>query len=227
MAQPTLIGPTLIGPTLIGPTLIGSTTSPFVRKIRLAAASLSLPITFQPEFQWAPGTIVPEFNPLAKVPVLLTDDTQPLYDSRVIVAYLEQKAGLSLRPPNPLGDIDDMRIEALADGIADATFLVIVEGFRPEEQRSTYWLERQGLKISRGIAALASDLEAGRLPREQVTSGVIASVCALEFYSYRYPENSWRAAHPKLDAWNQIWQDLPLYAKTRPVPMAGVTMPVL
>ncbi len=209
------------------PTLIGSTTSPFVRKIRLAAASLSLPIAFQPEYQWAPGTIVSAFNPLAKVPVMLTDDTQPLYDSRVIVAYLEQKAGLSLRPPTALGEIDDMRVEALADGISDATFLVIVEGFRPEARRSTYWLERQNLKISRGIAALAADVEAGRVPREQVTSGVIAAVCALEFYSYRYPNMPWRTAHQGLDTWSQIWRDLPHYEQTRPVPMPGVTMPTL
>jgi glutathione S-transferase len=217
----------LTQPALIGPTLIGSTTSPFVRKVRLAAASLRVPFTFKPEFQWAPTTIVPEHNPLGKVPVMLTDETQPLYDSRVILAYLEHKTGLSLRPPTPLGEIEDMRIEALADGIADATFLVIIEALRPEANRSAYWLERQDLKISRGIAALAADVDAGRLPREQVTSGVIATVCALEFFSFRYPYAPWRTTHPTLDIWSRIWHDLPQYAETRPVPMPGVTMPVM
>jgi glutathione S-transferase len=160
-------------------------------------------------------------NPLVKVPVLLTPDAGPLYDSRVIVAYLEHLSGVDLRPPEALAAIIDQRVEALADGISDALVLGIVEAWRDEDKRSAVWLKRQRDKIEHGIAALADDLGRGHLPHEQVTAGGLAALCTLENFTFRQPEHPWRSQHPALANWCSIWQALPLYAETAPVPHPG------
>ncbi len=197
--------------------VIGSRTSPFVRKVRLAAATLRLPLTFKPAAQWSPKAQLSDSNPLVKVPVLLTADAGPLYDSRVIVAYLEHLSGVDLRPPEAIAAITDQRIEALADGISDAIVLQIVEAWRDVDKRSLPWLARQSQKIELGIAALAEDLARGHLPSEQVTAGGLAALCTLENLAFRQPEHPWRKQHPELAAWCHIWSALPHYSETAPV----------
>jgi glutathione S-transferase len=207
--------------------LIGTATSPFVRKVRLAAATLRLPLAFQREAQWSPESTLGVLNPLLQVPTLLTPDAGPLYDSRVIIAYLEHIAGVSLRPPEPLAAIIDQRIEALADGISAAMAEIIHEQWRAEEKRSAVYVARQTTKIEHGIAALARDLEEARLPREQVTAGVLATVAALDSLSFWQPERPWQTAHPALAAWAEVWRELPHYEDTQPVLPAGAKFPAL
>jgi glutathione S-transferase len=202
-------------------TIVGSATSPFVRKVRLAAATLRLPLTFKLDAQWAPDARVRDSNPLLKVPVLLTPDAGPLYDSRVIIAYLEHLSGVDLRPPEAIQAIVDQRIEALADGISDAVVLELVEAWRDADKRSAAWLARQRSKIDQGAAALAEDLARGHLPLEQVTAGGLATLCTLENLSFRQPEHPWSTRHPALAEWCNIWTALPHYAETRPVPQPG------
>jgi glutathione S-transferase len=207
--------------------LIGTSTSPFVRKVRLAAATLRLPLAFQREAQWSPETTLGVLNPLLQVPTLLTPDAGPVYDSRVIIAYLEQVAGVSLRPPEPLAAIIDQRIEALADGISSAIAEQVHELWRAEDKRSTVYVARQKAKVEHGVAALARDLTDGRLPREQVTAGVLATVAALDSITFWQPQHTWRTAHSALATWAEIWRALPHYEETLPVPAAGTKLPAL
>ena len=207
--------------------LIGTATSPFVRKVRLAAATLRLPLAFQREAQWSPETKLGALNPLLQVPTLLTPDAGALYDSRVIIAYLEHVAGVSLRPPEPLHAIIDQRIEALADGISAAIAEQIHEDWRAVDKRSTIYIARQKAKVVHGIAALAQDLADKRLPREQVTAGVLATVAALDCVSFWQPEQPWRTTHVDLATWAAVWRDLPHYDETLPVLPPGATFPAL
>jgi glutathione S-transferase len=196
--------------------LIGSLTSPFVRKVRLAAATLRLPLTFKLESAWSAGTKLGALNPLVKVPVLMTPDAGPLYDSRVIIAYLERLSGVDLRPPEDIAGLIDQRIEALADGVSEAIALSVQESWRGPDMRSVVWIDRQSAKIEYGLAALAHDVATGALSAEQVTSGALATVCALDFLSVAQPMHAWRKTHPGLAIWADIWRDLPHYDETSP-----------
>jgi glutathione S-transferase len=123
---------------------------------------------------------------------------------------------VALRPPEDIPALIDQRVEALADGISDAIALTVQENWRESDKRSSVWLDRQSAKITQGVAALARDVEAGALPREQVTSGVLATVCALDFLSLAQPHTTWRKTHPDLATWADIWRDLPQYDETAP-----------
>jgi glutathione S-transferase len=208
-------------------TLIGSATSPFVRKARIVAARLAVPVTFKLEAQWSPDSALYKNNPLAKVPTLIAADCEPLYDSRVIVAELERRAGRSLRPHDPKDNIIDQRIEALADGIGEAVALSVQETWRPEGRRSQIWKERQWSKIERGVMALASDRSAGRLDSNLATVGAIAAACALGFLSFWFPQEDWGSTSPELAAWFRKWSEDPDFAATAPVLRPDAKFPML
>ena len=168
--------------------LIGSGTSPFVRKVRIIAAQLSIPLTFTLEGQWSTQSRIYEKTPLSKVPVLLTPEFGSLYDSRVIIADLERRAARALRPADPKLAIVDQRIEALADGVSEATALAVQETWRPIEKRSKLWTDRQSLKIKRGVKALADDHASGLLGESADSIGRIATLCTLDFLVFWMPE---------------------------------------
>jgi len=196
--------------------LRSSATSPFGRKIKIAVAVLGLKdrISVVMADTLDPADSIRNQNPLGKIPALILEDGTVLFDSRVIAEYLDFMAGGDrIIPPAP-ARFETLRLQALADGIADAGVLRIYEArFRPVEMRSQVWLDHQTGKIERGLAAL----ESGTLPHihHAPDIGAIALACALGYLDLRAA--GWRSDHPKLAAWVDAFeQAVPAFAETRP-----------
>jgi glutathione S-transferase len=181
--------------------LIGSLTSPFVRKVRIVAMEKHIDLEFAVDAPWTPDTKVPESNPLGKVPVLVMDDGTTLFDSRVIVEYLDTVTPVSrLIPEGNRQRIAVKRWEALADGVVDAAALIFIERTqRTPEQQSANWLTRQEQKVFRGLEGMAEELgEKKFCTGEAMNLADIAVGCALGYLDFRFPEIKWRDAHPNL-----------------------------
>lgn len=193
-----------------------SATSPFVRKVRLAAAILGLPLELERADTLDPADSLRRQNPLGKVPALLTDDGQVMFDSPVILAWLDHLAGGGrIIPAEPKARFAALRREALADGMMDAGILVIYEArFRPAERHEPKWLDHQLQKMARALA----EFEAGPLDAGQpITVGDIALGCALGWFDLRF-EGAWRADHPRLVAWQADFAArCPDFEATKPV----------
>jgi len=181
--------------------LFGTPGSPFARKVRIVLEEKRIPHDYIIERGSAPGSRVPQFNPLGKVPTLVLDDGRGLYDSPVIVEYLDALGtGPRLIPEAPGERVEVRRWEALGDGIAEAT-VAINHGYRepPEKQHEPAWFERQQLKIDRGLAVMEKDLGAGAFCfGGRFTLADIAAGYALSYLDFALPELEWRKAHPAL-----------------------------
>src|SRR5882757_2838347 len=128
--------------------LLASHTSPYARKVRIAIAEKKIECELVEESPWVPGTSVPNYNPLGKVPVLVLDDGTRLFDSRVIVEYLDTVSPVSRLIPEPSRQrITVKRWEALADGVCDAAGAIHIERKRPARQQSKEWIDRQHEKV--------------------------------------------------------------------------------
>ena len=184
--------------------LIGAPASPFVRKVRAVLAEKKLDYLFVPENVWAEDTQIHAANPLGKVPCLVMDGQEAVFDSRVIVEYLDTLSPVGkLIPPSGRDRVEVKTWEALADGLCDAALLARLERTWPgraEGERSAAWIERQMRKVDQALAAMSSGL--GDKP--WCASGVhptladIAVGCALGYLDFRFPELDWRAQHPNL-----------------------------
>lgn len=175
--------------------------SPFGRKVRIAAdlLGLSRDMTVDLADTNAADEPLRRQNPLGKIPVLILDDGSALYDSRVILEYLDHRAGGGrIIPREAAARFAALRLQALADGMTDAQILVIYEGrFRPPEHHVRKWLDYQADKIRRGLAALEADPPSlDPLPHV----GQIALACFLGHRDLRFA-GDWRADHPRLVAW--------------------------
>src|SRR5688500_394397 len=136
--------------------LLGVDRSPYVRKVRIVLEEKGIPYEYVQARASVPDSPVPAYNPLAKIPVLVTDSGKGIYDSPVIVEYLDAlQREPKLIPDELEARIDVKRWEALGDGIADATVLVSHD---TERRQSDDWHKRQRLKIDRGLAAIEKEL---------------------------------------------------------------------
>lgn len=181
-------------------TLRSSPASPFGRKVKIAAAELGLTdqITVVVADTSDPAEPLRQQNPLGKIPTLILESGETLFDSRVIVEYLDHLAGGGKIIPAGADRFAQLRLQALADGIADATLLQVYEGrYRSADQQHAGWLEMQSGKVARGLTALEAlpPVEAGR-----PGIGEIALACALGYLDLRQA-GKWREDHPKLVAW--------------------------
>jgi glutathione S-transferase len=180
--------------------LIITPTSPFARKVRIVLAEKRIECEFETDIPWEPDTRVPEFNPLGKVPVLMLDDGTTLFDSRVIVEYLDTISPVHrLIPESGRPRIQVRRWEALADGVSEAAVLIFLERNRPQAQQSPEWILRQEQKVFRGIEAIAEELgDRTWCTGEFFNLADIAVGCALGYLDFRFPEIEWRKAHANL-----------------------------
>jgi glutathione S-transferase len=180
--------------------LIASLTSPFVRKVRIALAEKKIEYQIHEVSPWAPGNPVHAFSPLGRVPVLVLDDGMQLFDSRVIVEYLDTVSPVSRLIPEPSRQrILVRRWEALADGICDAALEIVVEGRRPARQQSREWIARQRLKVDAGVSELARELaDKSWCNGDAYSLADIATGCALGYLALRHPDIGWRDAYPNL-----------------------------
>ena len=182
--------------------LIGSLTSPYVRKVRITLAEKGISHEFTNDPPFSPDTKVAQVNPLGKVPALILDDGFVLYDSRVIVEYLDDHGEASLTRLIPAAEPERLRVkrwEVLADGIIDACVAIYLERKRPESQQSPEWIERQQKKINQGLQAASADL--GDRPWCEGASMTLADIalgCAFGYLDARFPEVKWRDTYPNL-----------------------------
>lgn len=181
--------------------LIGSLASPFVRKVRVVLAEKKLDYGYELENVWGAETKIHLSNPLGKVPCLLMEDGSSMYDSRVIVEYLDTLTPVCKLLPANARDRADIKVwEALADGVLDAAVLVRLEKtLRPEEQQSAAWVERQMGKVHAGLAVMSANLrESPFCKGNHYTLADVAVGCALGWLDFRFPEIGWRADYPNL-----------------------------
>lgn len=183
--------------------LIGSLASPYVRKVRVVMAEKKLDYQFVLEDVWAAGTGIAQSNPLGKVPCLVMEGGEAVFDSRVIVEYLDALSPVGkLIPPSGRERAEVKTWEALADGVMDAGILARLEATWPgraEGERSQVWIGRQLAKIDASLLSMAQGL--GEKP---FCSGIhlslsdIAVGCALGWLEFRFPQIEWRSRHPNL-----------------------------
>jgi glutathione S-transferase len=190
-----------------------STTSPFVRKVHVLAIEtgqidkLELVKTNTAD----PNSDHGKDNPLNKVPALVLDDGSKLYDSRVICEYLDSQSGGKFFPAAGPARWTALRRQALADGMADAAVLRMMESRRPEQQRSPDIDKRQKLKVTQGLAALEAD-HLG----PQLDIGTLMVAIVLDYLDFRFKHEDWRPAHPKLAAWHKTFSERASLKKTLP-----------
>ena len=184
--------------------LIGAVTSPYVRKVRVVMAEKKLDYRFVPENVWAEDTQIATANPLGKVPCLVMDGQDAVFDSRVIVEHLDTLSPVGrLIPPAGRQRIEVKTWEALADGLLDAAILARLERTWPgrsEAERSPAWIARQLKKVDDALAAMSAGL--GDKPwcsaGVHLTLADIAVGCALGYLDFRFAELDWRARHANL-----------------------------
>ncbi len=180
--------------------LIGTHTSPFVRKVRIVLAEKKIDYEFAIDSPWLGDSQVHNINPLGKIPVLLLEDETPLFDSRVIVEYIDSVTPNAKLFPAPNRErIDVKRWEAVADGICDAAANAFLEGKRPDSQQSYDWIARQHVKIARSLEFMAEEL--GEKPfclGTHISLADIAVGTALGYLCFRFPHVGWQETHPNL-----------------------------
>lgn len=204
--------------------LISARPSPFARKVRVALIEKGLPFEIVVDVPWNPDTVTPVHNPLAQAPVLILDNGVPLYDSRVIVEYLDElEPEPRLIPESPTARIAHRQVEALADGVCDAAVLAFLERNRPPQQQSPGWIDRQLRKVVAGIAEADQHLgDNDQLVVPDFGLADIAVVCMLGYVDLRLPDVDWRGLHPRLAAFADRLAERPSFQQTLPEPQ---TMP--
>lgn len=193
-----------------------SPTSPYVRKVSVVAIETGLDARLErvPTDIRAPSADFHRDNPLGKVPALITEGGEALYDSPVICEYLDSlHDGIPLFPPPGGPRWTALRRQALADGIADAGVLVRMEMLRTEAERSSSSVARQTEKVNRGLDALEEEAAAFG---SGCTIGHIAIGCALGFLDFRLPELEWRQGRIELARWSEGFFARPSMAATVP-----------
>jgi glutathione S-transferase len=199
-------------------TLRSSPPSPFGRKVRIAISLLGFDndVKIEPADPTDANDSVRQQNPLGKIPVLIVENGTAYYDSRVILDYLDDRAGGGkIIPREAEARLAALRLQALADGILDASILTVYEArWRPPEHHVQKWLDHQIGKVARGLAALEAappPLDGAGLPNV----GQIALACALGYRDLRF-DGKWRADHPRLVAWlDNFAARVPAYAATK------------
>lgn len=184
--------------------LIGSAASPYVRKVRVVMAEKRLDYQFVVEDVWSDDTTISSANPLGKVPCLIMDGSEAMFDSRVIVEYLDTLSPVGKLIPQQSRERAEVKTwEALADGLLDAAILARLERTWPgraEGERSSAWIERQMGKVDNALTAMS----AGLADKPWCAAGIhmtladIAVGCALGYLDFRFAELDWRARHANL-----------------------------
>jgi len=195
-----------------------SPRSPFVRKVMIviheAGIEDRVTLVRTPVAMDKPNLDLVPDNPLIKLPTLVLEDGQPLYDSRVICAYLDALTGCGLLPADPQARLTAERRQALGDGFLDALLLFRQERNKPEARQTPAWLDAFALKTRAVLSAL--EAEAPALQASRFDLGLIAIGCALSYMDYRFPDIAWRDGHPALAAWHARFAARPSVMRTQP-----------
>ena len=199
--------------------IIGSLTSPYVRKVRIVFLEKKLEAALELENVWDAKTQISSLNPLGKVPCLILDDGEAIYDSRVIVEYADTLSPVGKLIPTESRERATVKTwEALADGIMDAGILARLEAtWRPAEQQSQAWIERQIGKVEAALSQMSQELgENAWCHGNQMTLADIAVGCALAYLSFRFPKLEWQTKFANLDGLYQKLMQRPSFIETAP-----------
>ena len=180
--------------------LIGTHTSPYVRKVRVVLAEKKMDYDFVVESPRAPGSTLLDINPLGRVPTLVLDDDTPLFDSSVIVEYIDSITPNNKLFPAPNRERTEVkRWEALADGLLDAAVAARMESQRPATEQSPAFIRRQREKIKRSLIFMARELdERPCCMGTPMTLADIAVGTALGYLLFRFPDIEWGQVYPNL-----------------------------
>jgi glutathione S-transferase len=202
--------------------LIGANASPYVRKVRIVMAEKKLDYQFVQENVWADDTAIAKSNPLGKVPCLVMEGGEAVFDSRVIVEYLDTLSPVGKLIPAQGRERAEVKTwEALADGLVDAAILARLEATwagRQDGERSQAWIDRQLHKVNDCLKSMSQGL--GDKP---FCSGIhlslsdIAVGCALGWLEFRFPQIDWRSEYPNLGKLLDKLMLRPSFADTRPL----------
>jgi glutathione S-transferase len=201
--------------------LIGSVNSPYVRKVRIVFSEKKIELPFALENVWAKDTQIIHSNPLGKIPCLILDDGEPIFDSRVIAEYAD-----TLNPVNRLiPDSGKERAlvktwEALADGILDAAILARLEkSWRPEQEQSQAWYERQIGKVNTALCAISQKLgDNAWCFSNKLSLADISVACALDYLVFRFPDLAWQQKYENLSRFHSKMMSRTTFIETAPVP---------
>lgn len=198
--------------------LLSAPISPFSRKVRIVLAEKRIDCDVENVDVMPTDNPVNAHNPLGKIPTLVLDDGTTLYDSRVIVEFLDSASPIArLIPDDNRERVAVRRWEALADGIVDAAILVRYESLRPKQEQSPAWVAKQNARVARGLAVLAGELgERHWCHGERYSLADIAVGCLLGWYSFRFPEHDWRAKYPNVARHYARLMERPAFAETAP-----------
>lgn len=179
--------------------LIGNYTSPYVRKISVILLEKGLTFEFVNVNPWVDDSPAPQFNPLGKVPTLITDEGEQWFDSPIIAQYLELlDITPEIIPRDPKAALKVRQLEALSDGILDAALTSVREKFRPPEQQSEEILVRQREKIGRALDMLEQYAADGTLTAEPLNLANISAACAVGYLNFRRVSPGWCVNRPHL-----------------------------
>jgi glutathione S-transferase len=200
--------------------LISATPSPYARKVRITLAEKDIPFELITEVPWDSTTATPKYNPLEKLPVLLTDDGGSVYESRFILEWIEVKYPTPpMLPADPDARLAARKVEVLVDGVCDALVLLFWERHRPVEHRSEEWMARQMRKVDGGMRALAEwagDREwiiGDRFGLADIAAGTL-----VRYLDVRFPDYPWRTRHPNLARMSDRLEQRPSFKGSVPVP---------
>lgn len=202
--------------------LIGSLSSPYVRKVRIVLAEKKLDYRFQEENPWATDTPLAQSNPLGKVPALVLEGKEVLYDSRVIVEYLDTLSPVGKLIPAAGRERAHVKTwEALADGVLDAGVAIRLEqtwAGRSEGERCQAWIDRSMDKVQRGLDAMQAQVPNGQpfLTGLHLSLADIAVVAALDWLAFRFPQHDWLEDRPALATLRERLMVRPSFAETVP-----------
>ncbi len=198
--------------------LITTLLSPFGRKVRIVFMEKKIDFELIEAKLGEDNELIQTYNPLGKVPVLVLDDGRVIYDSSVIVEYLDHLSPVcKLFPSDQRAIIGAKRSQALADGIGDAAVAIVMEKRRPDQQQSTEAIAHQQGKINRGLAALESQLREKRwFVGEAYSVADISVICTLDYLDLRLPEIQWAQHFPLLQQHHQRVSERPAIFETRP-----------
>ncbi|MGG2076656.1 glutathione S-transferase [Lelliottia nimipressuralis] len=197
--------------------LIGSYTSPFVRKISILLLEKGITFEFVNEQPYHAETGVAQYNPLGKVPALVTDDGETWFDSPIIAEYIELLGiAPAMVPREPKAALAIKQIEALADGIMDAALVSVREQARPAAQQSEAELVRQREKISRSLDMCEQLLQNGKLKTDALNLATIAIACAIGYLNFRRVSPGWCVDRPLLVKLAETLFSRESFARTEP-----------
>ena len=199
--------------------LIIATPSPYARKIRVIMREKKIKFEEIIDVPWNTNTLTHGLNPLGKIPILLREDHEPLFDSKVIAQYLDNfKPNPLFYPTNLEENTYAKLLETVADGICDSIVLIFLENSRKETLRSKTWIKRQEKKIFEGVQYLSNNLDQKKyFVGNHFNIADVSGFTCLEYLDLRFPKFKWRDQYKNLVVYWNIHKDRQSFKETKPV----------